>query len=967
VNLVDNHDSLPKPSPVPLWSYTEIAIGLSVLAGLYIISSYHYLLFHFLAEIFSIAIAAGLFMIAWNTRRVLDNQYLLFIGIAYLFVGILDTTHTLVYPGMSVIPGLDTNPPTQLWIAARYTESLSLLVAPLFFRKRLQAEWVCFGYALFTLFILSSIFLFQIFPDCYIQGKGLTTFKVVSEFVISGILLGALTVLVIHREEFDAGVFKLLILSIGATIASELSFTVYVNVNELSNLIGHYLKILSFYLIYKAIIQTGLTRPYDLLFRNLRASEGRYRVLFNSMTEGFAIHEILCDEKGDPSDYRFLDVNPAFERLTGLRRADVIGRRVSEVLPDIEPHWIKTYGTVALTGQSIHFESHAAALDKYYELFAYCPAPGQFAVVFMDIGERKRAEEVLQTTLQRFYTVFSGMHSAILLVTDEGRLEYANQAFCDYYGLQDSPADLRHLGSQEVIEKIRHAYLNPDEAVTRIREIVGRGQPVIGEEVAMRGDRTCLRDFIPLYIDGKSYGRLWHHWDITERKRAEEALRRNEARLRLLSETAGRLLATDDPQGLVERLCRDVMEYLNCQAFFNFMVDDHAGRLRLNACAGIPEAEVRKLVWLDYGVAVCGCVARDGARIIAEDIFHTPDVRTELVRSYGIQAYCCHPLKAQERLIGTLSFGTKTRASFTAEEVELMRIVADQVAVAMQRVQVQQDLRQGEEALRQANEQLEQRVWERTAELTLSLADLEKSRDDLRKLASELVLAEERERKRIAVTLHDEVAQTLAAAKMRLDLLKSMQFSAESLPVIEEAGELLVQSIRETLSLMTDISSPVLYDMGLPSAVQNLAEQTAVRHGLPVSYSFSGDLGDLELEVGVMLYQVTRELLQNIVKHSQARSASIRITKEKDTIRAIVSDDGLGFDVDEVGSPGDEGGFGLFSIRERVMSFNGDLRIASTPGKGTEVTVELPAMLRKEKETASVVKTRQKSRKRRKS
>ncbi|HSD93839.1 MAG TPA: GAF domain-containing protein, partial [Syntrophales bacterium] len=316
-----------------------------------------------------------------------------------------------------------------------------------------------------------------------------------------------------------------------------------------------------------------------------------------------------------------------------------------------------------------------------------------------------------------------------------------------------------------------------------------------------------------------------------------QALQESEARFRLLSGTAARLLVSEDPQALVNDLCRDVMEHLDCQAFFNFMVDERAGRLRLNACAGIPEEEVRKLEWLDYGVAVCGCVARDNARIIAEDIFHTPDVRTELVRSYGIQAYCCHPLKAQDRLIGTLSFGTKTRPRFTAEEVDLMRIVADQVAVAMQRVQARQELRASEEALRLANEQLEQRVRERTTELVLILEDLGKSRDDLRKLASELVLAEERERKRISVILHDDVAQALAATKMRLDLLGTVPGGEDVRLALTEARELLGQSIRQARALMTDISNPVLYDMGLRAAVEALAEEVTARQGIAVTSS----------------------------------------------------------------------------------------------------------------------------------
>jgi GAF domain-containing protein len=262
------------------------------------------------------------------------------------------------------------------------------------------------------------------------------------------------------------------------------------------------------------------------------------------------------------------------------------------------------------------------------------------------------------------------------------------------------------------------------------------------------------------------------------------------------------------------------------------MVDENAGRLRLNACAGIPEEEVRKLEWLDYGVAVCGCVARDKARIVAEDIFHTPDARTELVRSYGIQAYCCHPLKDQNRLIGTLSFGTKTRARFTPEEVELMRTVADQVAVALQRVLAQLELRKSEEALRLANEQLEQRVRD-GLRADIALEDLEKSRDDLRKLASELVMAEERARKKISVTLHDEVAQTLAAARMRIDLLRSKPGDDDSRRALDEAQQLLVQAIRETRSLMTDISNPVLYDMGLQVAVQSLTEEVKSETGFP--------------------------------------------------------------------------------------------------------------------------------------
>jgi PAS domain S-box-containing protein len=146
--------------------------------------------------------------------------------------------------------------------------------------------------------------------------------------------------------------------------------------------------------------------------------------------------------------------------------------------------------------------------------------------VIRDITERKEAEEGLQTTLLRFYAIFSGLRSAILLVKNEARVEYANQAFCDYFRLKESSAALKNLTAPEMIAKIKNVYLKPDDAIVRISEIVNRARPVIAEEVAMQDGRTCLRDFIPLFVGGKPYGRLWHHLDISDRKKAEESLAR---------------------------------------------------------------------------------------------------------------------------------------------------------------------------------------------------------------------------------------------------------------------------------------------------------------------------------------------------------------------------------------------------------------------------------------------------------
>ena len=179
----------------------------------------------------------------------------------------------------------------------------------------------------------------------------------------------------------------------------------------------------------------------------LRQSEERYRSLFEGMTEGFALHEIICDEQGQPCDYRFLEINPSFERLTGLRREDVVGKNHNEVLPNDNPLWVEMYGQVALTGQPVHFENYSPVLKRHYEAFSYCPAPRQFAMVFMDITGRKRLEEEREQLLEQ---------AAALAARDEAILNNMAEgmAITDRHGnvIMENPAALTQHGYHSVQE-----------------------------------------------------------------------------------------------------------------------------------------------------------------------------------------------------------------------------------------------------------------------------------------------------------------------------------------------------------------------------------------------------------------------------------------------------------------------------------------------------------------------------------
>jgi len=373
--------------------FWSLLLGISVLFGLWVATLYNYLLFHSIAEIFSIVVACGIFLLAWNSRSLIKNSYILFIGIAYLFVAGLDMIHTLAYEGMGVFYEYEANLSTQLWLSARYLESASLFIALFLIKRSIKAKPVFIGYTIFTILILASIFYWRIFPVCFVEGTGLTVFKKVSEYIICFILLASVVILLRKRTEFEPGILRLLVASITVTIASELAFTLYIDVTGFFNLIGHYLKIISFYLIYKAIIETGFKKPLTLLFRDLEQSENRLRAAVESLPFDFFLIE---------KDGRYAMQNTVCKQHWG----NIVGKRPEDIFHD--KHTLELWqrnNRRAFAGEVIKEEVVLKSNTEegyYYNIISPIRTSVEIQSILgmnIDITERKKAEKSLQRTL----------------------------------------------------------------------------------------------------------------------------------------------------------------------------------------------------------------------------------------------------------------------------------------------------------------------------------------------------------------------------------------------------------------------------------------------------------------------------------------------------------------------------------------------------------------------------------------
>ncbi len=1016
-----------------------------LLLCLYGASLYSFLLFHVLAEVFSIAVAFAIFLIAWNAKKFVTDSYLLFIGYSCFFVGIVDLLHTLAYKGMTIFLHNDPDLATQLWICARVLQSSSFVIAPFLIKRKINVEIVFAAFTVVCGGMLASIFYWNVFPVCFIEGQGLTGFKKNAEYLICLMLLAAIMLLYSKRRHFSVQTVRLLIASLSFMIASELMFTGYVTVTDTLNIIGHYLKIIAVFLLYRVLVKSQITNPLETMFRDLKQNEAVLNKTLETAKTRTAEVTSLLDATTN------ILVSQSFEESAAnilSKSIDLTGAAGGYVvLCDDLP--LRNCRVVAEHGIPL-FISHSSFIkfftDKYINQLsekaiifdndlnmplatglvanviaspllvngrvAGCIVLFNKAVDFTRNDLRMLAPfcelcsiafqsfetiRLLKESEQRFELFMDNLPACAYIKDEKGNYLFVNKYFEENFCVYDSTSNKTVV--KEVSETTAEQVKNDDRLVLSTGRII--------EDTLTLPDRDGERIYMIkkfLLAGNLNSGLLGSiALDVTEKYEYEENIQKERKKLESILNTMenGVVIIGQDYEvkyvnpamikafGKMEgRKCYRYLggfdkpcpwcdftpiqdgqvvhsEYVNCQSG---RVYDSVDSPYVDTVTG--ELCKLKMLWDITEVKK----AQEKIRSLSLFPSENPHAVLRILKT-GEIIYSNTPGRALLEKWGVQVgdripddwFDVVQQAAGSAKTIIKEIDVQDRiVAFTITPLELENyvniygrditDYKNAEKALVEANNELEQRVQLRTKQLSETVGALQSevyerlaaekelidNQKRLRALSQELVLSEERQRRKFAVELHDSIGQLLAFSKKELGA--AIDRCPEDLQAaVRKAWQSIKYSIDLTRKLTFDLSSPTLYTLGLEMAVEEMAEEFSKEHQYKCVLRSCQLPSGISEDIQVFIFRSIRELLVNAAKHAMAEHVWIEIGFNGNTIIAAVEDDGVGFNAEDfINNRTAKKSYGLYSVRENLTNFGGRLEIGYAENKGTKVVMYIP-------------------------
>ncbi len=634
----------------------------------------------------------------------------------------------------------------------------------------------------------------------------------------------------------------------------------------------------------------------------LKESEDRYRIIF----ETTACATVIIDE-----DMTLSLVNSEFERLSGRSKEEIEGK--TSWIEFLEPRDVERVARYhyqrrvdpngAPRNYEFQFVRRSGEIRTIFMTSALIPGTRRNIASLLDITDRVQAEKALRESDRRYRALFEESSHALYTTTLDGKLIDCNQAMLDIFGY-----------SKEEILRINIAqiYANPRDRGRLERDIKKHGVARDREVRFRRKDGTEISCLLTSVFRRSGTDQILGYQgiihDITERKIAEEALRANKDKLEaMVAERTAELRNANERLTLAlskgKRI--EIMMWKGAKQYKNLYENSPLGMYRANPDGRLLMANPALVRMLGYASFVE--IASTGSKWgDYEPNYLQPDFKKCLAEDDRVRGY----EGAWKQPDGTTIFVRENAKATRAQDGTVLYCEGTVEDITEQK---------------KAEEKIEM------------------YQEELRSLASELSFAEERERRRVAGILHDDVGQLLAVSKIKLGSLAQPTLSPELQGQIDEVRRLVEQAISRTRSLTLELSPPVLHELGFVAAVEWLGEQMEKIHGFNFAFCNDEVPKPVDEDVGIFLFTSVRELLVNVAKHAHASKVQVSVTKNGEEVVVEVADDGRGFlpNKADVRSRG----FGLFSIRERLQHLGGHMSIDSVPGKGTVITLSAPARM----------------------